>query len=86
MLKSRLFYLLSKYNLRINSDLGQNFLIVDDIIKREVERAEIKANETVLEIGPGLGFLTDELSKYAKKVYAVEKDSRLVEILQKEYS
>ncbi|ADT83368.1 16S rRNA (adenine(1518)-N(6)/adenine(1519)-N(6))-dimethyltransferase RsmA [Thermococcus barophilus] len=86
MLKSRLFSLLSKYNLRINSDLGQNFLIVDDIIKREVERAEIKANETVLEIGPGLGFLTDELSKYAKKVYAVEKDSRLVEILQKEYS
>ncbi len=86
MLKSRLFYLLSKYNLRINSDLGQNFLIVDDIIKREVERAEIKVNETVLEIGPGLGFLTDELSKYAKKVYAVEKDSRLIEILQKEYS
>lgn len=86
MLKSRLFYLLSKYNLRINSDLGQNFLIVDDIIKREIERAEIKANETVLEIGPGLGFLTSELSKYAKRVYAVEKDSRLVEILQKEYS
>ncbi|WP_324735635.1 16S rRNA (adenine(1518)-N(6)/adenine(1519)-N(6))-dimethyltransferase RsmA [Thermococcus sp. SY098] len=86
MLKSRLFYLLSRYNLRINSDLGQNFLIVDDIIKREIERAEIKANETVLEIGPGLGFLTDELSKYAKKVYAVEKDSHLVEILQKEYS
>ena len=85
MLKSRLLYLLSKYNLRINSDLGQNFLIVDDIIEREVRRAEIKVNETVLEIGPGLGFLTNELSKHAKRVYAIEKDPRLVEILQMEY-
>ncbi|AIF69122.1 16S rRNA methyltransferase [Palaeococcus pacificus DY20341] len=85
MLNPRVFELLSKYGIRPNTDLGQNFLIVEDIIKREVERAEIKENETVLEIGPGLGVLTDELSRVAKKVYAIEKDSRVIEILKNEY-
>lgn len=82
---SRVFSLISKYNLKPNSDLGQNFLIVEDVIKREVERAEIKENDTVLEIGPGLGVLTDELAKRAGKVYAIEKDSRIIEILKREY-
>ncbi|WP_461866966.1 16S rRNA (adenine(1518)-N(6)/adenine(1519)-N(6))-dimethyltransferase RsmA [Thermococcus sp.] len=85
-MRSHLFYLLSKYNLRPDSNLGQNFLIVEDIVKREVERADIKKNEDVLEIGPGLGILTNELSKKAKRVYAIEKDPRIVEILRKEYS
>jgi len=65
MLNSHIFSLISKYNLRPNSDLGQNFLIVEDVIKREVERAEINEKETILEIGPGLGVLTDELAKRA---------------------
>ncbi len=69
-MRSRLFYLLSKYGIQPNSNLGQNFLIVKDIVKREVERADIKKNEDVLEIGPGFGILTDELSRRAKKVYA----------------
>ncbi|NJE25203.1 16S ribosomal RNA methyltransferase A [Thermococcus sp. MV5] len=86
MLSSRIFSLISKYNLRPNPDLGQNFLIVEDVIKREVERAELAKNETVLEIGPGLGVLTDELSKKAKKVYTIEKDPRIVKILKKEYN
>ncbi|RLF75405.1 16S rRNA methyltransferase [Thermococci archaeon] len=85
MLNSHIFSLISKYNLRPNSDLGQNFLIVGDVIKREVERAEIKDSETILEIGPGLGVLTDELAKRAGKVYAIEKDSRIIEILKREY-
>ncbi|ACS89667.1 16S rRNA (adenine(1518)-N(6)/adenine(1519)-N(6))-dimethyltransferase RsmA [Thermococcus sibiricus] len=83
---SKVFSLISKYNLKPNSDLGQNFLIVGDVIKREVERAEIKNSETILEIGPGLGVLTDELAKRAGKVYAIEKDSRIIEILKKEYN
>lgn len=82
---SKVFSLISKYNLKPNSDLGQNFLIVEDVIQREVERAEIKESETVLEIGPGLGVLTDKLAKKAKKVYAIEKDSRIIEILKREY-
>lgn len=84
-MKSNIFYLLSKYGIRPDSNLGQNFLIVDDVVRREVERAGIKENETVLEIGPGLGVLTDELSRVAKRVYAVEKDPRVIEILKNEY-
>lgn len=85
-MRDRLFSLISKYNLRPNRDLGQNFLIVPDIVERNVERAEIDKKDVVLEIGPGLGVLTDELSKRAGKVYAIEKDSRIVEILRREYS
>ncbi|MCD6558590.1 MAG: 16S ribosomal RNA methyltransferase A [Palaeococcus sp.] len=85
MLNSKIFELLSKYGIRPNSSLGQNFLIIRDVVKREVERAEIRRNESVLEIGPGLGILTDELSKVAKKVYAIEKDSRIIKILRNEY-
>ncbi|ASJ08927.1 16S rRNA methyltransferase [Thermococcus siculi] len=84
-MRDRLFYLISKYNLKANSDLGQNFLIVPDIIERNVERAELSEKDAVLEIGPGLGVLTDALSKKAGKVYAIEKDSRLVKILRTEY-
>ncbi len=84
-MRERLFSLISKYNLRANSNLGQNFLIVPDIVERNVERAGLSERDTVLEIGPGLGVLTDALSKRAGKVYAIEKDPRLVEILRKEY-
>ncbi|ASJ00780.1 16S rRNA (adenine(1518)-N(6)/adenine(1519)-N(6))-dimethyltransferase RsmA [Thermococcus gorgonarius] len=85
-MRDRLFFLISKYNLRPNRDLGQNFLIVPDIIERNVDRAELSESDTVLEIGPGLGILTDELSKRAGKVFAIEKDPRIVEILKREYS
>lgn len=85
MLKNKLSFLFSKYGIKPNSKLGQNFLIVDDVIQREVGRADIKEDEVVLEIGPGLGFLTDELSKRAKKVYAIEKDTLFIEILTREY-
>ncbi|WP_457742690.1 16S rRNA (adenine(1518)-N(6)/adenine(1519)-N(6))-dimethyltransferase RsmA [Thermococcus sp.] len=85
-MKERLFSIIYKYNLKPKRNLGQNFLIVHDIIERNVERAEITEKDTVLEIGPGLGVLTDELSKKAEKVYAIEKDKRIIEILKREYS
>lgn len=85
MLNFKIFELLSKYGIRPSSSLGQNFLIVGDVVKREVERAEISKDESVLEIGPGLGVLTDELARRAKKVYAIEKDSRIISILREEY-
>ncbi|NJE30879.1 16S ribosomal RNA methyltransferase A [Thermococcus sp. 18S1] len=84
-MRERLFSLISKYNLKANSDLGQNFLVVPDIIERNVERAELNGSDTVLEVGPGLGVLTDALSRHAGRVYAIEKDSRLVGILKAEY-
>ncbi len=63
--------------------LGQNFLTNRDALKTIIEAAELKPNDVVLEIGPGTGVLTLELAKYAKKVIAVEKDARMVEILKK---
>ncbi len=84
-MRGRLSYLLSKYSLTPNRDLGQNFLVVPDVIERNVERARLNTGDTVLEIGPGLGFLTSELSRRAGKVYAIEKDSKMVEILRREY-
>ncbi len=84
-MRERLFYLISKYNLNARRNLGQNFLMVSDIVERNVERAEISENDVVLEVGPGLGVLTDALSRRAGKVYAIEKDQRLVEILRREY-
>ncbi|WP_297536349.1 16S rRNA (adenine(1518)-N(6)/adenine(1519)-N(6))-dimethyltransferase RsmA [Thermococcus sp.] len=85
-MKERFFSIIYKYGLRPNRNLGQNFLIVHDIIERNVERAEITEKDTVLEIGPGLGVLTDELSRRAGRVYAIERDRRIVEILKREYS
>jgi len=62
--------------------LGQNFLIDKNIIKKVIDAAEIKKNETVVEIGPGKGALTFELAKRAKKVIAIEKDKGLADELQ----
>lgn len=84
-MNSRVFSLISKYGIKPNRNLGQNFLIVQDIVDRNVERAEVSEKDAVLEIGPGLGILTDALSKRAEKVYAIEKDRRFLEILKKEY-
>ena len=59
--------------------LGQNFLIDETIINRIVE--EISADDIILEIGPGAGFVTENIVKKAKKVYAVELDEDAVEAL-----
>ncbi|WP_297552699.1 16S rRNA (adenine(1518)-N(6)/adenine(1519)-N(6))-dimethyltransferase RsmA [Thermococcus sp.] len=85
-MRDELFSLIYKYNLRPNRDLGQNFLIVPDIIERNVERAELSERDVILEIGPGLGVLTKELAERAGKVYAIERDRRIIEILRKEYA
>ena len=59
---------------------GQNFLIRESILKKIASFAEIKEDDFVLEIGPGFGNLTKELAKKAKKVLAVEKDKRMVNL------
>jgi 16S rRNA (adenine1518-N6/adenine1519-N6)-dimethyltransferase len=62
--------------------LGQNFLIDKNVLRKIVEAAELSKNDTVLEVGPGIGNLTIELAKKVKKVIAVEKDERMIEILK----
>ena len=64
--------------------LGQNFLIDKNIIKKIVDEGSLKYNDFVLEIGPGSGNLTEFiLKKNPNKVFVIEKDKKLVEILKK---
>jgi len=76
--------LLQKYSLKPSKRLGQNFLINKGIIKKIIAAADLRAGDVVLEIGPGLGALTKELAKTAKKVVAVEKDKKLIPLLKEE--
>ena len=72
--------LLSNYGFSFKKSLGQNFLI-DSAVCPKMASAAADKNTGVLEIGPGIGVLTAELSKVAKKVVAIELDERLKEIL-----
>jgi len=76
--------LLKSRKLKPNKLLGQNFLIDKSIIRKLINAADLKPQDIVLEIGPGLGVLTEELAKKAKKVIAVEKDQNLARILNEE--
>ena len=62
--------------------LGQHFLKKQSYVNKEVEAAELSGEETVLEIGPGTGILTEALLQKAKKVIAVELDKRMIEFLE----
>ena len=79
-------FLLKKYNISANKSLGQNFLIEDEVIEKTIEAANIAKEDLVIEIGPGLGTLTNKLLKEAKKVIAVELDNRMVNILKQRFS
>ena len=73
-------YLLRAKLFKTKKRLGQNFLVDDAVIDRIVE--EVNSDDTVLEIGPGAGFVTENIVKKAKKVYAVEIDEDAIEALQ----
>lgn len=68
-------------NFRPKKSLGQNFLKNPHVLDKIIEAAALKGDETVLEIGPGFGILTERLLLTAKKVIAIEKDNRLYEWL-----
>lgn len=67
---------------RPRKGLGQNFLTSKEALGNILKAAELNRSETVLEIGPGIGTLTRELARCAKRVVAVEKDPAMVEILK----
>lgn len=73
-----------KYGFRPSFVLDQNFMIDPGAIEREVRYGELDFSDTVLEIGPGLGFLTEQLARTVTKVIAIEKDKRLEPILTQE--
>ncbi|MBF0713272.1 16S rRNA (adenine(1518)-N(6)/adenine(1519)-N(6))-dimethyltransferase RsmA [Gemella sp. GH3] len=76
------FQILKKYNFKFKKSFGQNFLIDNNILNRIVDGAQIDENTMVIEIGPGIGSLTEALAKKAKKVISFEIDTRLLPILE----
>lgn len=70
------------YNIKPKKSKGQNFLIEEAIYNKIIEVAEIKPDDIILEVGPGLGFLTFKLAKLAKKVLTVEVDDKITDFLQ----
>lgn len=82
-------YILDRFKLTANKKLGQNFLIDPEVVRRIAEAAELTARDQVLEIGPGIGTLTQGLAESGARVVAVELDQRLLPVLAttlKDYS
>jgi 16S rRNA (adenine1518-N6/adenine1519-N6)-dimethyltransferase len=77
--------LLAAEGIQLTKSLGQNFLHDANQLQRIVKLADLSKKDQVLEIGPGLGPLTELLLKSAGKVLAIEKDRRLVTLLQKRF-
>jgi 16S rRNA (adenine1518-N6/adenine1519-N6)-dimethyltransferase len=65
--------------------MGQNFLVDEQALLQIVAAADIQPTDTIVEIGPGLGVLTAELSKRAGKVIAIEKDDKFADVLKTQY-
>jgi 16S rRNA (adenine1518-N6/adenine1519-N6)-dimethyltransferase len=78
--------ILKREHLSISRRRGQNFLVDETIRERIITAADVKPDEAVLEIGPGLGALTEELIKKAGYLCAVEKDIGFAAVLQKKFS
>ncbi len=76
---------LAKRNLQLTKSLGQNFLHDGNQLRRIADAAGLTKTDKVLEIGPGLGPLTELLLARAGEVFAIEKDGRLVEFLQEHF-
>ena len=68
---------------RTKKRLGQNFLIDGEVIQDIIDFADISPDDVVVEIGPGVGFVTEQLVKHAKKVIAIELDEEAIKELQK---
>ncbi len=78
--------IMRKYNIYAAKSLGQNFLINDEIVEGIIEKAQINKNDLIIEIGPGLGTLTERLLEKAGKVVCIELDNRMITILKDRFS
>lgn len=74
--------ILHKYKIQANKSLGQNFLVDDNVVEEIIRSANIEKEDLIIEIGPGLGVLTNRLLEESNNVIAVELDPRMVNILQ----
>lgn len=74
--------ILNRHGFRFSKSLGQNFLTDGNIVRNICQAGEVTKEDCILEIGPGLGTLTEELALNAKKVVAVELDESLLPVLE----
>jgi 16S rRNA (adenine1518-N6/adenine1519-N6)-dimethyltransferase len=74
--------LLRRYDIHMRKKLGQHFLIDDAVLEKILNAAALTQDDTVIEVGPGLGLMTRELAKRAGWVIAIELDNRLAALLQ----
>lgn len=74
------------HDLKAKKSLGQNFLINEGVVAKIVNAAELTAEDTVLEVGPGTGNLTHAIVATGARVIAIEKDHRVIEDLNAEFS
>lgn len=78
-------FILKKYDIKANKSLGQNFLVNQNVVETIINSANISKEDLVIEIGPGLGTLTEFLLEKAKKVICVELDERMIKILKERF-
>lgn len=76
-------HILKTFGLHADKRLGQNFLVEESVVKRIAAAADLKPGETVLEVGPGIGTLTQALALTGANVVSVELDKRLIPVLEK---
>jgi 16S rRNA (adenine1518-N6/adenine1519-N6)-dimethyltransferase len=74
--------LLRRYDIRAKKGLGQHFLIDEKVLEAILAAADLSSNDTVIEVGPGLGLMTAALARRAGRVIAIELDNRLADILK----
>lgn len=86
MNKKDLQLVLNQINVKPKKSWGQNFLIDNNIVNKIVFESEISKQDIILEIGPGLGAITEELINRAKKVYVVEKEPKFCSYLSERFS
>ncbi len=79
-----LYGLMLRYGFKPDHKLDQNFCIDANVLKKVITLLDPKKDDVILEIGPGLGFLTKDIVKHVKKVVVVEKDPIMTKILETE--
>jgi 16S rRNA (adenine1518-N6/adenine1519-N6)-dimethyltransferase len=81
-LRQQISFLLRKNKIRPKKSFGQNFLVDDEALTQILAAAKLTRTDTVVEVGPGLGVMTEHLSRHARDVIAIELDDNLAAFLK----